>query len=76
MKRSPYRSCCKRTAIRAFDKAEFYLVSCHNCQTLFSITDDFNLLVDQIVAYNTQGRDHIHCFDVVYYNHRIIFMLP
>jgi hypothetical protein len=76
MKRLPYRSCCKRAAIRAFDKGEFYLVSCDNCQTLFSITDDLDLLIDQIIAYNTNGRDRVHAFDLVQYNHRPIFMLP
>jgi hypothetical protein len=44
MKRLPYRSCCKRAAIQASDKGEFYLVSCDKCQSLFSITDDFDLL--------------------------------
>ena len=76
MKRLPYRSCCKRSAIRAFDKGEFYLVSCDKCQSLFSITDDFDLLIDQIVAYNIPGRDLVHSFDLVQYKHRLIFMLP
>lgn len=76
MKRSPYRSCCKRAAIRAFERGEHYLVSCDNCHTLFSITDDFDLLIDQIIAYSTSGRDHVRSFDIVQHNHRFIFMLP
>ena len=76
MIRSPYRSCCKRSAIRAFQKGELYLVGCTTCHSLFSITDDLDLFIQQILAYHTLSPNHLNNFDALTYGRKIIFMLP
>lgn len=72
----PFKSCCRKTAIEAFQQKIFYLVGCELCGTCFSITDDFQLLLQQIIAFYKMNANYPRTFDIVLCNNKIIFMLP
>ena len=75
MKIYPFHSCCKQTAIKAYNQGIFYLIGCDSCKTVFSITDDLAFFIDQVIAYYRLKTAYLH-FDLVLFDGNIIFLLP
>lgn len=71
-----FKPCCKQTAIEAFEHGIFYLIGCESCGKCFSITDNLDLFIDQIIAFTKIGRGHCLTFDVVVSNGNAVFLLP
>lgn len=71
----PFQSCCKQTAIEAYNQEIFYLIGCDSCKTVFSITDDLAFFIDQVIAYYRLKNTYLY-FDLVLSDHNIIFLLP
>lgn len=71
----PFQSCCKQTAIEAYNQGTFYLIGCDSCKTVFSITDDLAFFIDQVIAYYRLKNTYLY-FDLVLSDHNIIFLLP
>lgn len=72
----PFQLCCRKSALQAFQQGLFYLIGCETCSTCFSITDDCQLFLQQVIAYNRLSPDHPHPFDIIISKGKIIFMLP
>jgi hypothetical protein len=70
------KPCCKQTAIKAFEQRIFYLVGCEFCGTVFSLTNDFQFLFEQIMAYYKIRSTHHYTFDFILHNGNAIFILP
>ncbi len=75
MKIYPFYSCCKQTAIKAYNQRIFYLIGCDSCKTVFSITDDLAFFTDQVIAYYSLNSTSLH-FDLVLSDGNMIFLLP
>ena len=76
MRIKPFKPCCRKSAIQAFQQDLFYLVGCEHCSTCFSITDDIQLFIQQVISYSKISPDHPHPFDIILSEGKIIFMLP
>jgi len=71
----PFQSCCKQTAIEAYNQGIFYLIGCDSCENLFSITDDLAFFIEQVIAYYRLKNTYLH-FDLVLFDGNKIFLLP
>ena len=76
MRIKSFQPCCRKSALRAFRQGLFYLIGCERCSACFSITDDFQLFLQQVIFYNKLSPDHPHPFDLILSKGKIIFMLP
>lgn len=76
MKIKPFQPCCRKAAIRAFQQGIFYLIGCEKCSTCFSITDERDLFIQQLIAYDNISPGYTHPFDIILSKGKIIFMLP
>ena len=75
MKIYPFQSCCKQTAIEAYNRGTFYLIGCDSCENLFPINDELAFFIEQVIVYYRLKNIYLH-FDLVLSDHNIIFLLP
>ena len=71
----PFYSCCKKTALKAYNHRDFYLIGCDSCKTVFSITDDLNTFMDQVIASYSIHTTPLN-FGLVLSDGNSIFLLP
>lgn len=76
MRIKPFQPCCRKSAIQAFQQGIFYLIGCQHCSVCFSITDDLDFFLQQVMSYNKISPDYTHPFDIILSKGKIIFMLP